>query len=141
MSKKKLIINYLVNSFIKNGNRIFAEKLIFSVICELKKVYGKRYLFVLYDSVKNFTPKVKLRNKKKSGIIYKIPYLLNENEGLSYAFKWFRLAVKERKEFTLKTRILKEILDAYKKKGLAVKKKNALHELALNNRGFIKFLK
>jgi small subunit ribosomal protein S7 len=55
--------------------------------------------------------------------------------------RWFKQAIKNRNEPDLRIRILKELIDAFNKKGEAFKKKESVHQLALLNRGFIKFLK
>jgi ribosomal protein S7 len=77
----------LVNSFIKDGNKVFSEKVITFVIIELKKLYGYKYSFVLLQAFNNITPKISLKNKKKAGISYKIPFVLKTNESLLYVMK------------------------------------------------------
>jgi len=135
------IINKLINSFIKDGKKLLSEKKFKFILYELKRLYGKKYFLVLISAIENLIPVLKLKNKKKAGIQYKVPCSLKDDEGLSYALKWFRVAVRERKELKLEVRIVNELIDAYNKKGNAMKKKSYVYELATSNRNFIKFLR
>jgi len=131
----------LVNSFIRHGKKSFSENLIRSIIIDLKDMYGKNADQILIQAFNNLIPKINLKNKRKAGIIYKIPFILKKGGGLIYAAKWFKIAIKNRSELLLKQRILREIIDASNKRGEAYKKKEMWHKTALLNRGFIKYLR
>jgi hypothetical protein len=87
------------------------------------------------------SPAVSLRSRRKAGITYRVPYLLGPRGRFSYALRWFRAAVRERPERTLLSRLAAELVDLNQGRGGAWRRRDTLHQTALLNRGFIRFLR
>jgi ribosomal protein S7 len=86
-------------------------------------------------------PQVMLRSRRKAGISYRIPYLLSSAGQFSYALRWFRASLDERPERTHVRRAVGELLDLAQGRGGAFRRKDALHQTALLNRGFLRLLR
>jgi len=96
--------------------------------------------FVLKTGLKNIMPLIQLRLWIKSGKSYRIPYFVEEDRRLLLAIKWLIVSSQERSENRMAERLANEIMDSFLYKGLAVKKKLDLYEVASSNRPFITFL-
>lgn len=82
-----------------------------------------------------------LRSRRKAGISYRIPYRLPPAGRFSYALRWFRAALDERSERTHGRRASAELLDLARGRGGTVRRREALHQTALLNRGFLRLLR
>jgi len=86
-------------------------------------------------------PRVSLRSRRKAGITYRVPYVLGSTSHFSYALRWFRAAVRERTERLLDQRLGAELFELSQRKGGTWRRRDALHQTALLNRGFIRLLR
>ena len=86
-------------------------------------------------------PSVALRSRRKAGISYRIPYLLAPAGQTSHALRWFRAALDERTERTHGRRAVGELLDLARGRGGALRRREAFHQTALLNRGFLRLLR
>lgn len=133
-----------VGVFTRGGKRNRAFRLLRSVIYRFRKEKrgrggGRDIIFEL--ALRNITPRISVRPRKKGSITYKIPYPLRKNEGLAYAVRWLAKAASARRERTLSVRICAELRDASEGRGKAFQRCLEFHSVALSNRGFIKFLR
>lgn len=133
------VLSLLVGGICKRGHRIQAELVLAEVKLRLKRTHRHRTPLFLHRAITNLLPKVRLRNRRKAGVIYKVPAPLSTGRRISFACRWFRHAVENRSERELPDRIVRELYDAYHRRGEAYKRKEGVHSTALLNRGFIRF--
>lgn len=138
---KKRVLPLLIGGICKQGNKSQAEAVVDQVLLRLKRIHRHRTARFLHKAISNLIPKIRLRNRRKAGIIYKVPAPLREGSGLSFASRWFREAVENRSERELVDRIVRELFDAYNRRGEAYKQKQKVHSTALLNRGFVRFFR
>lgn len=133
------VLSLLVGGICKRGHRVQAESVLAEVRLQLKLAHRNRTPLFLHRAITNLLPKIRLRNRRKAGVVYKVPAPLSTGRGISFACRWFRQAVENRSERELSDRIIRELHDAYNQRGEAYKRKEAVHSTALLNRGFIRF--
>jgi len=134
-------LSAVASGFVKRGGRKRSEAEFRLLLFKLKKNHRSR-AYPLFDrGISNLLPKVRLRSKKKAGLVYRVPAPLRPGQALSFATKWFRSAVKARSGRSFGDRLFRELVDAAASRGEAYKKKASTHHTALLNRGFTKFLK
>jgi small subunit ribosomal protein S7 len=134
-------LDRLVSAFIRHGHRSRAERTISALLVSLKKQFGPAQRKTLSASLDQITPRVSLRGKKRAGISYRIPFILSQSSGPSFALRWLRQSLPKRTERSLDQRLFRELLDARSLRGEAYRRRESLHQLALLNRGFVKFLR
>ena len=135
------IVNKVVNHLTKKGKKSLAYLIILRALFILKlKMPFLNPFYVLSVSLKNIMPFVQLRLWIKSGKSYRIPFFISENRRSLLAVKWLVSSAKERGENNMADRLAAEILDGFFYRGLSVKKKLDLYEIASANRPFITFL-
>ena len=135
------LIDRIATTFMKKGKRAEADRLVQSVVHSFKLSHGSNYQQVIEKAIKNLTPKISLRSRKKAGLSYKIPVAIPDRQAFSLALRWLYQAVNSRPEPQLEVRLYRELLDASNMKGEGVKKRELLHQTAILNRGFVKFFR
>jgi small subunit ribosomal protein S7 len=136
-----LQLQKLVNSLLFSGKKARSQRLLSSILFDLKVQLGSGRSQALMKSIRNVTPSVRLRSKRKAGVSHKIPFYLSKQNQFSYALRWLRQSAKKRSERGFKLKYISELLDARSSRGEAYRKRESLHQTALLNRGLLKLLK
>lgn len=129
------MIKRFKNSLIRKGKKQRAERIYQTILVRVKKKNAIKRLF------QKLIPKIRLLDRKKGRSTLKIPGLIEGEQGISIALRWFFSSVKERKEKKLEDRVVNEIKDILKGKARSLKKKEAYYKLAVYNRGFLRLFK
>lgn len=141
-SSQKKQLSFLVRKFInhlmKDGKKNKAEKIFFSSLALLREKENKNPFFVFLLALKNSLPYVEVRSIRRGGATYQIPVPLYEHRALSLAMKWI-LQCARKKGKSMSVSLSQSILEASKNQGDSVKKREALHALALKNRSLSHF--
>ncbi len=148
--KKKVIHNYVlpdvkfgdplimkfINYIMKQGKKTTSEKILYTVLDELKSKKQDDPVKVFTKAIENVKPVIETRSRRVGGATYQVPVEVRENRQVALAFRWILLAAKARSEKTIVNKLAGEILDAYENKGNAIKKKEDTHKMADANRAF-----
>jgi small subunit ribosomal protein S7 len=79
-------------------------------------------------------PKVEVQPRRRAGSVQMVPSILRSiDRGQATALRWILESCEKRSAKSMVSKLQTEILDAYEKKGNAIKKKEELHKLAVNN--------
>jgi len=127
------LLGAIASTFVRHGKRALVEKALFSLQSEHKE----QQLFDLTYA----SPSVSLRSKRKAGIVYKLPAPISPKSSRSYALRWLRSSVRIRKERGFAQRLLSEFRDLRSKRGETFRRRQATHQTALLNRGFLRLLR
>ncbi len=122
----------------KDGKKNKAEKIFFTSLVLLREKENKNPFFVFLLALKNSLPYVEVRSIRRGGATYQIPVPLYEHRALSLAMKWI-LQCARKKGKSMSVSLSQSILEASKNQGDSVKKREALHALALKNRSLSHF--
>ncbi len=148
--KKKVIHNYVlpdvryndalvakfVNYIMKQGQKITAERILYTVLDELKSKKQDDPLKIFTKAVENVKPVLETRSRRVGGATYQVPVEVRDNRQVALAFRWILIAAKSRSEKTIVNKLVGELLDAYENKGNAIKKREDTHKMAEANRAF-----
>lgn len=97
---------------------------------------------LMVDAVDNIKPICEVEKVRIAGTLYDVPWIVARDRQLSLAIRWiFGAAFKRRISYriSLEKCLFAEIQDAYRKRGIARKKRENLHGLASTNRSFAHF--
>lgn len=148
--KKKVIHNYVlpdvryndalvakfINYIMKQGQKITAERILYTVLDELKSKKQDDPLKIFTKAVENVKPMLETRSRRVGGATYQVPVEVRDNRQVALAFRWILIAAKSRSEKTIVNKLVGELLDAYENKGSAIKKREDTHKMAEANRAF-----
>lgn len=138
--ESKSQIEKAINNMFIGGKKAGAEKVIFKCMKALKKTAKHLPSNALAHAVDNACPFVQMKSKKVGGISYKIPVHIFESKRPALGVKWLISSSCGRKAGSRLSCLRIELLNAWENKGQTVQRKKSLHNLAILNRAYIKFL-
>jgi len=133
--------NVLVSKFIscimRRGKRSVAEGILYSAFGMIsEKAPDADPVEVFTQAVENVKPLLEVRSRRVGGANYQVPIEVRPTRRQALAFRWILEAARHRGERTMARRLGGELLDAYKKAGNAVKKREDTHRMADANKAF-----
>jgi len=127
-------VHMLVNRVMKNGKKSLAYKIVYNTFQNIGEVTQKNPVEVFETALKNVTPEVEVQPRRRAGSVQMVPTLLRSVErGQANALRWILESCEKKSAKSMVVKLQTEILDAYEKKGNAIKKKEELHKIAANN--------
>lgn len=143
-SEQKQLIKKLVNFCMKEGKRTKVRAIVYQTFHRPARTEGD-VIKLMVDAVENIKPICKVEKVRVAGTIYDVPGIVARDRQQTLAIRW----ILEAAAFKFKRRInyrislekcsFDEILDAYRKRGFARKKRENFHGLASTNRSFAHF--
>jgi small subunit ribosomal protein S7 len=163
---KKPLLTRFVNVLMRDGKRSVAEKIVYGAIEsayeEIKKQQGKQakdskksrdednsaelktdlpvnpaeLLELVLYKVK---PMLEVRSKRVGGATYQIPQEVSQDRGIALAIRWIKQAAASRNNHGMVRALSQEMVDAYFGRGVAMKKRTDVHQMANANKAFAHF--
>lgn len=140
-SEQKQLIKKLVNLNMKEGKRTRVRAIVYQTFHRLSRTEGD-VIKLMVDAVENIKPICKVEKVRVAGKIYDVPGIVARDRQQTLAIRWILEAAFKRRinyRISLEKCLFDEILDAYRKRGIARKKRENLHGLASANRSFAHF--
>lgn len=134
-----IYIGKFINYIMKKGKKNIAQKVVYGCFDTLKEKTKMDPLDIFDSAVRNIAPEVEVRSRRIGGANYQIPVPVSSTRKFSLALHWIIEAAKGKKGLPMKDRLAQEILDAYNKTGVAMKKKENVYRMAEANRAFAHF--
>ena len=133
------IIPKLINNIMYDGKRGVATKIVYDAIEKIKTKSKDEPINIFNEAINNIKPTVEVRSRRVGGATYQVPVEVNSNRSQALALRWILDASRKRKNKTMAEKLSFELLDAYQKKGSAIKKKEDTHKMAESNKAFAHF--
>ena len=133
--------NKLVTRFINNmmfgGKKSTAETIFYGSIDQIaEKMAGEDPINVFKTAVENVKPLVEVKSRRVGGANYQVPVDVRAERRTALAIRWIIGAARERNEKTMENRLAGELIEAFKKTGASVKKREDVHRMAEANKAF-----
>ena len=133
---KSAIIPKLINSIMYDGKKTSAEKIIYSAFEQIKKKTKEDPIKVFNEAINNVRPNLEVRSRRVGGATYQVPVEVKTKRSQTLALRWILEASRKRKNKKMSFKLSDELMDAYQKKGSAVKKREDTHKMAESNKAF-----
>ena len=133
------IVSKFINSIMYDGKRSTAEKILYEAMEKIKSKNNEDPLKVFNTAISNVRPNIEVRSRRVGGATYQVPVEVKSNRSQALALRWILDASRKRKNKTMAEKLSFELLDAYQKKGSAIKKKEDTHKMAESNKAFAHF--
>jgi len=129
-----LSVHMLVNRVMKSGKKSVAYKIVYNTLQEIGEVTKQNPVEVFETALENVMPKVEVKPRRRAGAVQMVPRVLRSGErGNATSLRWILEACDKKSSKSMVAKLQSEILDAYEKKGNAMKKREELHKIAANN--------
>jgi small subunit ribosomal protein S7 len=130
------LITKFINTYMKQGKRGIAERVIYETMEIVKKKAKEDPLKVFEKAVENVRPQVETKSRRVGGATYQVPIEVEINRSVSVGVRWLIHFAQGRGGKSMVERLSAEVLDAVGNKGGAVKKREDTHKMAEANRAF-----
>ena len=137
---KSKLVSKFINSLMRKGKKSVAERVFYGAMEVIeKKITDVAPLEMFETAVNNVKPLVEVRSKRVGGATYQVPIEVPKQRQLSLAFRGIIGAAKGKKGRPMFQRLADELLDAYKKQGIAITQRENTHKMAEANKAFAHF--
>ena len=134
-----LILSKFINFLMYDGKKTTAEKIIYSALDRIKEKTKEDPIKVFNDAVNNIRPNLEVRSRRVGGATYQVPVEVKMKRSQTLALRWLLDATRKRKNKSMSDKLINELMDAYQKKGSAIKKREDTHRMAESNKAFAHF--
>jgi len=126
-----------INCILKRGKKSIAEAIFYQALDTIaEKIKDAEAINVFTQAVENVKPLLEVRSRRVGGANYQVPTEVRPVRRQSLAIRWILDSAKSRNEKTMAQRLANELMDAYNKVGIAIKKREDTHKMAEANRAF-----
>nr|YP_009105897.1 ribosomal protein S7 [Microthamnion kuetzingianum]AIT94727.1 ribosomal protein S7 [Microthamnion kuetzingianum] len=132
------LIHMIVNQLMKKGKKSLAFRIFYSTIQQIGETTEQDPLIIVEQAVRNATPLVEVKAKRVGGSTYQVPRAVAPERGTALGIRWILSACRNRSGRNMVTKLTNELLDASKKMGNAVRKREEIHRMAEANKAFAK---
>lgn len=127
-------VHMLINRVLKKGKKSVAYRIVYNALKEIGDTSGKNPVEIFEKALDNITPRVEVKPRRRAGAIQLVPRVLRTGDrSKATALRWILEGCYKRSGQSMVNRLKNEILEAYKKTGYAIRKKDELHKIAINN--------
>ncbi len=132
-----VLIAKFVNSLMTRGKKSTAERILYGALNIVgEKITDAEPSEVFQQAIENVKPILEVKSRRVGGANYQIPIEVRPQRRQALAFRWLLDAARTRGERTMYERLGNELIDAYKKTGAAMRKREETHRMAEANKAF-----
>jgi small subunit ribosomal protein S7 len=132
-------IHMLVNRVLKSGKKSVAYRVVYTALKEIGDLTKKNPIEVFEKALDNVTPRVEIKSRRRAGTVQQIPRVLRAGDrAKATALRWILEGCQKRSGQPIITKLKNEIIEAYKKTGFSIRKKEELHKMAISNAMYAK---
>jgi small subunit ribosomal protein S7 len=128
-----------INIVMKSGKKSVAERIVYGALDRVAEKKTGEALEVFGKALENVRPIVEVKSRRVGGSTYQVPVEVRPARRTTLAMRWLTESARKRGEKSMGLRLAGEILDAYEKKGTAIKKREDVHRMAEANKAFSHF--
>lgn len=133
------LITRFVNNLMRDGKKNVARKIVYQAFELIEERTGESGLDVFRNALQNSTPVVEVKSRRVGGATYQVPVEVRQERGTALGMRWLIRAARSRNDKSMSLRLSRELIDASKNEGGAVRKKDETHRMAEANKAFAHF--
>ncbi len=130
------VITKVVNSFMLDGKKGTAQKMLYNAFDIVKEKTGKNPEEVFNAAMENIKPALEVKSKRVGGSNYQVPMEVNDERAMTLAIRWLTNYARLRSGKGMAEKLANEIIDASNGTGGSVKKRDDVHKMAEANKAF-----
>lgn len=147
---KDLVLAKFINNLMYDGKKSTAEKIVYDALSvasgrvkdeDMEGGSGgaNKAIIIFSTALENVGPMVEVRSRRVGGATYQVPVEVSPTRRRALAIRWLIGAARKRGDKGMALRLAGEFVDAYHKRGEAVKKRETVHSMAKANQAFAHF--
>jgi len=131
-----VLVSRFIGKLNSEGKKSIAESIMYDSFDIIKEKMKEDPLEVFKRALDNVRPLIEVRPRKVGGSTYQVPTEVSKTRSLTLAISWIVKIAKSKVGKPMREKLAQEIIDASKKEGAAVKKKEDTHKMAESNKAY-----
>ncbi|MFH1726831.1 MAG: 30S ribosomal protein S7 [Pseudomonadota bacterium] len=129
-----------VNCMMQGGKKSTARSILYKSLDIIQKeVKEKEPIEAFKIAIENIKPLIEVKSRRVGGATYQVPMEIRAPRREALAFRWVIKYSRARGEKTMYEKLAGELIDAFHKRGAAIKKREDTHKMADANKAFAHF--
>ncbi len=133
------LVTKFVNCLMLHGKKSGAEKIFYGAMDIVKEKTNEDPLPVFKTALENIKPQAEVKSRRVGGSNYQVPVEVRPERRQALAIRWLISFSRGRAEKSMRDKLAGEIVDAFNKRGAAIKKREDTHKMAEANKAFSHF--
>lgn len=142
-----IVLSKFINCIMYDGKKSVAQRVMYNALDEIQTRLDKmndpdapkEAIEVFRMAIDNVKPFVEVRSKRIGGANYQVPMQVNRKRQQALAFRWIINASRSEKGRQMHLRLADEFINAARKEGKAMQKREETHRMADANKAFAHF--
>jgi small subunit ribosomal protein S7 len=130
------LVTQLINRLMLDGKKSVSEGIMYGALEVVRERTGNDPIVVLKEAVENVRPALEVKSRRVGGANYQVPVEVPTRRSYTLAVRWLVTHSRVRREHSMAERLANELLDAYNRSGVTMKKKEDLLRMAEANKAF-----
>lgn len=136
---KNNLIGQLINRIMLDGKKSIAEAIVYAALDNVGAKLSKAPVEVFEEALKNVAPIMEVKSRRVGGSTYQVPVEVRKTRSISLALRWIVGNARSRSGKSMTDKLSSELLDAFNKTGVSIKKREDTHKMAEANKAFAHF--
>jgi small subunit ribosomal protein S7 len=133
------VVAKFINNVMERGKKSLAARVVYDAFSIMEERTKRPPLEVFEEALKNATPMVEVKPRRVGGATYQIPVEISPARRQALAMRWLIDSARKRSGRSMSVRLANELLDASRKEGATIKKREDTHRMAEANQAFAHF--
>ncbi|MEZ4820349.1 MAG: 30S ribosomal protein S7 [Bdellovibrionota bacterium] len=130
------LVSRFVGSLMKDGKKSLAYNILYRSLDSIAEQIKDDPVKILKTALDNVRPLVETKSRRVGGANYQVPVEVNAARGEALGIRWILTSAKSRPGRSMQEKLTSELIDAYNKRGSAIKKREEVHKMAEANKAF-----
>ncbi len=128
-----------INYVMTRGKKTVAAKVVYGAFDKIEKEMKTDPKAVFEQAIRNVSPIVEVKGRRIGGANYQVPMEVQEPRKTALGMNWVIDAARSKKGKPMAEKLATELMEAYNKLGMAMKKREDVHKMAEANKAFAHF--
>lgn len=134
-----LMVAKFINHVMRRGKKSTAQRVVYEALQIVSEKTKDDALSVFDTALRNVAPVLEVKAKRIGGANYQIAQEVRGDRKQTLSMRWLHTAAVGRPGKSMAEKLAAELMDAAKKQGGAIKKREDVHKMAEANRAFSHF--
>jgi small subunit ribosomal protein S7 len=131
-----VLVARFINKLDHSGKKSTAEKIMYTAFDIVKEKMNEEPLEVFNRAIENARPLLEVRPRRVGGATYQVPMEVPMVRSTTLAMNWIMESARSKTGRPMADRLAQEFMDASKKEGSVMKKREDTHKMAEANKAF-----
>jgi small subunit ribosomal protein S7 len=132
-------ISRFINRVMLQGKKTVAQSIVYGALERLEEEARRPAIEVFEQAMRNVTPVLEVKSRRVGGATYQVPVEVRYDRKEALAMRWIIGSARSQSGSSMSERLFRELQEASRGQGAAVKRREDLHRMAEANRAFVQY--